>query len=132
MIELTINDMLNSMEPLKKLSAYQLKTKIAYQIARLMREINKEYELFQKTRQNLAMKYAEKNEKNEIIIDENGNYKIRNDKINICNEEITELINTKIVLNVEPINLEDIENTECTPTEIFALMPLIQEKAPLE
>ena len=132
MIELTINDMLNSMEPLKKLSAYQLKTKIAYQIARLMREINKEYELFQKTRQNLAMKYAEKNEKNEIIIDENGNYKIRNDKIDICNEEITELINTKISLNVEPINLEDIENTECTPTEIFALMPLIQEKAPLE
>jgi len=132
MIELTINDMLNSMEPLKKLSAYQLKTKIAYQIARLMREINKEYELFQKTRQNLAMKYAEKNEKNEIIIDENGNYKIKNDKINICNEEIAELINTKISLNVEPINLEDIENTECTPTEIFALMPLIQEKAPLE
>ena len=132
MIELTINDMLNSMEPLKKLSAYQLKTKIAYQIARLMREINKEYELFQKTRQNLAMKYAEKNEKNEIIINENGNYKIRNDKINICNEEIAELLNTKIVLNVEPINLEDIENTECTPTEIFALMPLIQEKAPLE
>ena len=132
MIELTINDMLNSMEPLKKLSAYQLKTKIAYQIARLMREINKEYELFQKTRQNLAMKYAEKNEKNEIIINENGNYKIRNDKINICNEEIAELLNTKIVLNVEPINLEDIENTKCTPTEIFALMPLIQEKAPLE
>lgn len=132
MIELTINDMLNSMEPLKKLSAYQLKTKIAYQIARLMREINKEYELFQKTRQNLAMKYAEKNEKNEIIIDENGNYKIRNDKINICNEEIAELLNTKIALNVEQINLEDIENTECTPTEIFALMPLIQEKAPLE
>ena len=132
MIELTINDMLNSMEPLKKLSTYQLKTKIAYQIARLMREINKEYELFQKTRQNLAIKYAEKNEKNEIIIDENGNYKIKNDKINICNKEITELINTKIALNVEPINLEDIENTECTPTEIFALMPLIQEKAPLE
>ena len=41
MIEIEMRDVLNSMEVLQKLSNKSLKTKVAFQLARIMREVNK-------------------------------------------------------------------------------------------
>lgn len=127
MIEIEMRDMLNSMEVLQKLSNKSLKTKVAFQLARIIREVNKEYELFQNSREKLIVKYAEQDENGQPKVNEQNNYQIIPNKINEFNKEIQELLDSHIEINAEPIYIDDIEDLNFTPTEMMMLMSFIKE-----
>lgn len=127
MIQLTVQEMVESIPVLKELSTKTLRGRTSYQIARLMREVQKESELFESARVELVQKYADRDENGKMRTDKNGNTYIAQDDIQKFNEEITELLNNPITINGDKIALSDIEDLDFTPAQMVSLTPFIEE-----
>lgn len=121
MIELTVNDLINSTEAIQKLLNLNLKAKTAYQVMRLAKAIEEEYNLFNQSRMDLIEKYGEKNPDNSLMTDEKNNYIIKKEQIQIFSEEYEEVLNAPIVLNVEPISIDDLQDATLTANDMIEL-----------
>jgi len=127
MIETSIKDIIGGKEVFKKLAEMPLNIKAAYNIARIIREIEKENKTFEDTRQKLLFKYGEKDSSGQLIINQNNQITIIPEQINNYNKEIQELLDEKIKLNVEPISLNDLGEMQITPAEIYQINMFIKE-----
>ena len=126
MIEVTLREIIEGTELLGQLSTKPLKSKAAYQVGRILREVQNEFNLYNEKRIALLEKYAEKNEGGKPII-EDGNYKLSQEDIIKINEEHNELIDTKVSINANALQLSLIDEESFTPTEMLKLMPFIEE-----
>ena len=86
MIEITIREISKSIDSLRYLSSLSLRAKTALQVARAMREIQKQLDNFEKARTQLIKKYGKKDENQQLIVN-NGKYIIDPIKINDFNNE---------------------------------------------
>lgn len=127
MIEITLSELLDCASVMQELAKKPMKTKAAFQTARMMREVEKEYNLFQDTRKHLIEKYGDKGEDGNLKIDDNGNYTIAPEFIDKFNQELRETLEATISLNVEPINIENLDEANFTPADMMLLAPFIQE-----
>lgn len=125
MITIKMSDLLNSTEILQKLSQKDFKAKLAWSIARLLKEAEKEIQQFNDTRMNLIKKYGEHDEVGDLITDEKGNCKIQQDAVQQFTDELNELVNTEIEINANKIDIELLEDTEFTPSDMSLLEPFI-------
>lgn len=125
MITVTIAQLLNSIDVLQKLAKMQLKAKLAWSVARLLKAADAEIQDFNNTRLDLIRKYGEKDENEQLITDENGNCKIKPDEISNFTNELTELTASEIEINANKIHINDIENLDFTPTDMAALETFI-------
>jgi len=126
MIEVQLKQIINNMNVLKKLSEAQFKGKTAFQIARLLKNIEAEVDIFNTTRMKLLHQYAETDENGELKVDEKNNYIIKRECQIEFIKEMDEVMNNKIQINAEKIDYKDIENVEFTPSEAMALEPFIE------
>lgn len=127
MIELRLNDVIQSFKVLKNIAQKTLKGKINFQLARILRELNNEYNLFLKSKEKLILKYGKK-DNGQLVIDDEGNYAIDKEQLLNLNTELNELLDTIIHLNTEYIALEDIEDIDFTIEQMMALSPFIKEE----
>ena len=127
MIELTLSELMDSASVMQELAKKPMKTKAAFQTARLMREVEKEYSLFQDARTKLIDKYAEKDENGKPKPDENGNYTVPKDDIEAFNKELRDMLEQTLTLNVEPISIEDLGDADFTPADMMLLAPFMKE-----
>lgn len=122
-----MKDIISSPEILGGISKKSLKARVAYKLARIIREIDNEFSLFQKSREQLISKYAEKDNEGKIIFNDEGNCVIEKDKIDLFNKEINELLETNVELNADYISLNDIENENFTIEQMNILSLFIEE-----
>ena len=127
MIKVQLKDIIEGTEVLKKLAGQPLRGKVAFQISKILKRLEDELTLFNNTRVDIIKKYSQTDENGELISDENGNVKLKEETIEDFNKEITELLNMEIEIDANKIALEDIENVDFTPAEMTLLMPLIEE-----
>ena len=73
MINITINDMLNSQNVFREIANMPIKMRTSFAIARIIRNLETELETFEKTRQELIQMYGEKNDDGSLKINEDGN-----------------------------------------------------------
>ena len=123
MITIRLNDILNSIPIFREISNKSLPIKTAYQLARLIRELDRESTTFDESRRKIIEKYAERDENGEFKQTEEGNVIIMPEQINACNQEMAELLDTEIEINVEPIEIENLASIELTPAQMFSLEP---------
>ena len=121
MIKIKINDLLNTTETLQKLASKEMKAKLSWQIARLLKSAEKEIQDFNETRMNLINKYGEKGEDGNLITDDKGNCKITPDSVNTFSAELNELVQSEVEINANKIRIDDLENIDFTPAEMAAL-----------
>lgn len=127
MIIMTIRDLLNIIPVLKELLEKPFKGAIAFKLARLVRELDKESSLFEFSRQKIAEKYGLRDENNNLITDEEGNIKLQQDKINLCNEEMMNLLNTEITISADKIPISAFEDIKITPAQAIIISSLIED-----
>ena len=127
MIELTVQDMIDSIPTLRDLSNKQLKSKVAFRVARLLREIQAESETFETARINLVKLYAAKDENGEIKTDENGNTYIEQDKIEEFNKELRDLLDNTITINGDKLSLDDLGDETFTPQQMLSFSAFLEE-----
>lgn len=127
LIEITLNDILNSQQALQEIAKMNMRAKTAFKIARIIRAIEGEIENFNKARQNLLNKYGEKDNNGNLVVNKDGNYTLIPNKINDYNNEIQELLITNIQLNIEPIEADELEQLEFTPTFAYQVEKYIKK-----
>lgn len=126
MIKLTMNELLNIIPVLRELSTKPFKGVITFKIARLIRELDKETNLFEDARQQLAEKYGIYKEDGTLEVFEDGTVKIQENKIEECNAEIAALLSTEIEINAEKISAEAFNDIDITPAQAITIESLIE------
>lgn len=126
MIKIKIRELLNCTDALQKLAGKELKAKLAWQVARLLKSADTELSSFNETRMNLIKKYGEKDEAGELITDENGNCKILTDSVETFSNELNELVETEIEINANKLKVDDLNDIDFTPAEMNALESFIE------
>ena len=126
MITVTLENIINSAESLRALAQKELKGKTAYRVSRMLRELDKEYSLFNETRAELIKKYGKKDENGELVVSENGDYTLEQEHIEDFYKEINELLKNEVELTVDKIDIDDLENITFTPNEMLMLEPFIE------
>ena len=101
------------------------KGSVSFKIGRLVRELDKELKLFEKERERLIEKYAEKDEKGNLIFT-GKNVKIL-DTIQF-NKEMEELLSNELNINAEKIDIEIFDDIEISPEQAMILEYIIKEK----
>ena len=126
MIKITINDMVNVFTTLKDLMDKNFSGANAFKVARLMREMTKEMEAFDKSRVQIVEKYTLRDERGNPVVDENGNIKIKPEQIMACNTEFSQLLNGEIEINAGKLNESVLaEIGDITTAQAMALEPVI-------
>lgn len=125
MIEIKIQDLLNSTDALQKLSKMNLKARLAWQVAKLLKVVDEEMQDFNKTRIEVIRKYGNKDENGELITDEKGNCKVEGENLVSFTKELNELTDTMLSLNVNRLKIKELEELDFTPTEMVQLEPFI-------
>jgi len=121
MIKVSLNNILNSISIFQSIMQQPCKGSIAFKIARLARELNKEIDTFDREKEKILKKFCELNENGELMIEENGNVKVLPEKIKDFNEEFAVLLNTEIEINADKIPHEAMDSFEITPQEMINL-----------
>ena len=129
MIELTMRELMGSVDTLNEVVKRPLKAKAAFQFARICREVEKESSLFNEERDKLISQHYSKDENGENLLNEDGNpyIKFGTPEYEEFMKDITELLDNKISLNSEQIPIEDITDQEFTPKQMADLMPFMVE-----
>lgn len=125
MIEIIVENVVIAKSIIDKISKISFSGRGAFAIARLTREINREFDVFEETRTKLVNKYANKDEAGELIIN-NGMVKIPADKMDDYHKELNEILKAELIINVEPLPFGWLENIELTPEEALALEPFVK------
>ena len=125
MITMTLNDIFNAVPALREISTKEFPGSVTFKIARLIRELDKEIQLFEEERVKIANRYGEKDENGNLISQENGTIKIPEDKIQECNEEFQALFNTQVEINANKLPIEIFDSIEMTPTQAMNLEAIV-------
>jgi hypothetical protein len=125
---LTLSEAIGLVPILRQLMSKNFKGSVSFKIGRLVRELDKELKLFEKERERLIKKYAEK--------DDNGNLIFTGKNVKILdtiqfNKEIEELLNNELNINAEKIDIEIFDDVEISPEQAMILEYIIKEKTPL-
>lgn len=125
MITMTLNDMLRAVPSLREISTKNFPGSVTFKIARLIRELDKEIQLFEEERNKIANKYGEKDENGNLISQDNGSIKIPDEKIQECNEELQALFETQLEINANKLPVEVFDSIEMTPAQAMDLEAII-------
>ena len=125
MIKLTLKQIIEGQESLQKLSNQPLRGRTAFQIGRLLKELENILNDYNDTRIKTIQAYAKKDENGEFVINERNEYQFEPDQMTLYFQEIEKLINEELEINSNPIKFADIENLDFTPAEMTFLEPFL-------
>ena len=127
MIRVKLSTLIDSVDVFKELVKCYFKASTAYKLARLTREIEKELDLFDLTRKNLAKQYGEYDKSGNLIKDENGNYKIEESKKEEFIYDYNAVLNEEIELNAEPLTIQELDEHSFTAEKLRNILDFIIE-----
>lgn len=133
MINIKLEQLVNSTDGLKGLAQKSLRARPALAVAKILKAADAEMTTFNETRLNLIKKYGDKDENGEVKQDEKGNVHIPNEALDDFTKELKELLDTQVEINANKIKMSDVENVEFTPAEMAQLEDFIEfEDEPAE
>lgn len=103
-MNLTVQDIYNLNEGLIVVNEKDLPIKVALKLQRNSLKVNEEYNVASGIRRKIIDKYKDKKL-------DNGNVKIKKDKIEVYNKEIKELMEQDVKIELEKINPSDLGET---------------------
>lgn len=128
MIQVKMKDLIGNIEVLKKLSQKPLKGRVAYNIGKILQQVENEINLFAGARQNLIQQYVNKDENGDPQVNpENNEFIFSGDNMSKFVDEIGKVLDTTVDIDANKILLEDLGENDFTPTEMLALEPFIEE-----
>ena len=121
LIKVSLSDVVNSSETFGKLMQQPFKGSLAFKIARLARELDKEMQTFNDERVKIGRKYGKKDDKGELVVNKDGNIEFEEDKIDELNNEFNSLLETEIEINADKLPMNSIDEFELTPREVLGI-----------
>ena len=112
--------LVSSVSVLGKLNQLELPVKVAFILAKNIKEVDQSLGSYNETRNKLLRQYAEKDEQGMPKADEMGNIIFKEGCHEKWMEEIRELLELKVNLKIEPISTHDLFKAEISisPSEL--------------
>ena len=117
-MEVKLNDVLNSVEVVRNLAQENVPAVVSFRIAKAIRAINEEIDMFEAEKAKLVQKYGEPYE---------GGIRVAEDKQDDFQKEISQLLNESVTLEVSKLKLKDIEHVQLKPIDMMTIDFLIEE-----
>lgn len=125
-MKLSNERILNDLKTLGEISQKQLPIKVSYAIAKNISKIESELKIYNKEREKLINKHAEKDDKGKVIADENGQIKFKDPEA--WDKDIKELLAIENEIEVHKFHLEALEGYSMSAAELKAIDYMIDEK----
>lgn len=125
MIKMTGNDIMMATPVLKELLNKSFKGATTFKLMRLVKKIDEESKAFESAREKLIQKYGKHKDDGELDVREDGTVYIQEDKIEECNKELLELVNTEVEINAEKLPASAFEEVDLTAAQALAIESLI-------
>ena len=98
MIKVTLNDIITNNNLFREIHSKPMPARTAFKVARLIRELDKENEMFDKQRIDIVTRYAKRDENGDMI-EENNQVLIDDDKMQQFQDEFNALLDTEVEVN---------------------------------
>lgn len=118
MIEISINELFNCSEVLKKLLKQDVKAKLAFKLATLIKEVDSVLNEVENIRVNLVKKYGKENEE--------GILNVTEENMQLFLNEWSDLMLTVVQLNAPKINISDFNEEVLTPEDVIKIEKLVE------
>lgn len=118
--------LVNSVQVLRKLNNAELPVRVSYKLAKNIKSIEKELNIYEEEKQKLINKYGEKDEEGKSKVNENGMINILD--VENWNKDIKELLEIEVEINVEKINIDELAKSDLkiTPSELTLIDYMIK------
>lgn len=128
MIKITNRELEGKVNILRKLSNMKLPVKVSYAIAKNIKEIDKELNIFLEEKMKLIKEYALKDEHGNLKVEDNK-YIFPEGKEEECNSKYAELLDIEVELNLREVNADYLINSdaELTANDLIELEFMLQE-----
>lgn len=122
MIKITLEELVNSQNILQKLITEKFPISTSYAISRIIKKVNIELKEFYDAQSEMAEKYGERNELGTLLTDlKTGNTPVKEEYKEQFQKEMTDLLKIEVILEVNPINIEQLSNINVSAQELFWL-----------
>lgn len=127
MIEVTMDDIIDFRNAGDVFANIALPLKVAYKLNKLKKAISNEADFYSTKFQEIIDKYALKDEEGNVVFsDDNSQIKIQDDKIDECNQALTDLQELKVEIDNQNLSIDDFgEDVQCTSEDLEVLMPFL-------
>ena len=126
MITTTIDSLLTIKPILQKLANTTMSAKEAFQVLKMLKLVDKEYESIEIVQKQMLEKYGDKNEDDCFNLDEKGNVVIKKDLINDYIKEAQTFLKEKVELNCSKIPSNILDKIEFTPAQLLMIEDFIE------
>lgn len=118
--------LVNSVQVLRKLNNAELPVRVSYKLAKNIKNIDKELNIYEEEKQKLINKYGEKDDEGKNKINEDGTIKILDTEN--WNKDIKELLEIEAEINIEKINIDELAkgDLKITPSELTLIDYMIK------
>lgn len=117
------------MDIYEKIKDTTLPIKVGYKLAKIAAECQKEMDIYQFQLNKIIQEYGARDENNQLIQTDNGNgIKIKEDKIQECQDKLNELSTLEVEINETPISIESLDNLELSLNEIGGMASFLSEE----
>lgn len=104
----------------------KMSPKTAYKFMKLLKAIEEEETFFNNKMKDIILEFGKKDNNGNPIFLDNGNVEIIKGKENECNERVKELEAIEVDIPDNKFSLEELEDLELSPRDIYALDPIIE------
>ncbi len=127
MITVTMEQIINFRNSENFFNDTTIPLKAAYKINKIRKAAEKESDFYSEKFQEILDKYAKKDEKGNLVFSEDeSQIMIKEDMIEECNKELSNLQNLEVQIENYNLTIEDFgEDIECTPDDLETLMPFM-------
>lgn len=117
------------MDIYEKIKDTTLPIKVGYKLAKIAAECQKEMDIYQSQLNKIIQEYGARDENGQLVATENGDgIKIKEDKIQECQDKLNELSTLEVEINETPISIESLDNLELSLNEIGGMASFLSEE----
>ena len=128
MIETTVASLITIKPILQQLANTEMSAKDGFMVLRLLKIIDKEYDVIESTQLKMLEKYGEKDDSGNYKVGEQGGVLIKEECAEVFSKEMESLLNTKITLNSKKLPSDILaELPRMTPNQLLKMEDFIEE-----
>ena len=126
-MKFTNQELLNNIGALRSVAQKQLPVKISYAIAKNISKVDSELKIYNKERQKLVDKYAEKDKNGQPKINKNNQYNIKKECMEDWNRDVQELLSISVELDVFTFSVDLLDGFNISPAEMGVLARMVDD-----
>lgn len=129
-----LKDLISMHESMASLKSKKMPVRLAFKLGRNMRKLNEINNDYEQSRMQLIRKYAEKDDKGELAMFDNGSIRINRENLNDFSNELRGLLDTDLSIDFDMVTDAELEMCDdprydpLSPSEFEALEYMIREE----